>query len=290
MQKLTACLQLARPHQYVKNGFIWLPLFFGHQLRSPSALFHTLLAFIAFCLAASAVYVLNDLRDAEQDRQHPEKRLRPVASGAVSPMEARIFFVALAAAAVLTSLLTLPAAGFAVVGGYIVLNVGYSSFLKHIAVVDIICIAMGFVLRVLAGGFAADVAISPWIIMMTFLLALFLALAKRRDDLLLVDQGHATRKSLDGYNLEFVSLSMGVMASVIIVAYILYTVSPEITAKHGTSQLYLTAFWVIVGLLRYMQITFVENRSGSPTKVLLRDYMLQAVIGLWLASLYLLLY
>ena len=128
------------------------------------------------------------------------------------------------------------------------------------------------------------------IVIMTFLLALFLALGKRRDDLLLTDQGNRVRKAVDGYNLEFISLTMGVMASVIIVAYILYTVSPEVVEKHGTDKLYLTAFWVVLGLLRYIQITVVQNRSGSPTTVLLRDRFLQGIILLWLISSYVLLY
>jgi hypothetical protein len=141
---------------------------------------------------------------------------------------------------------------------------------------------------VAAGGEVAEVPISHWIITMTFLLALFLAFAKRRDDCLMSAAGRNTRKCSDSYSLEFVSTSMAVMASVIIVAYLLYTVSPETIQKHGTDQLYLTGVWVIIGLLRYLQITFVEERSGSPTKVFLQDYFLQIVILLWIASFFLL--
>jgi hypothetical protein len=140
------------------------------------------------------------------------------------------------------------------------------------------------------GGTAADISISPWIVIMTFLLALFLALAKRRDDLLLTDQNGPVRRAIDGYNREFISLAMSVMASVIIVAYILYTVSPEVVAKHGTHRLYITGVWVLLGLLRYLQITFVEEKSGSPTQVLLKDYVLQAVIAIWLVNIFILLY
>ena len=156
---------------------------------------------------------------------------------------------------------------------------------------DIVCIAIGFVLRIFAGGLAAGIAVSPWLVIMTFLLALFLALAKRRDDLLIVnDGGTRVRKAIDGYNLEFISLAMGIMASVIIVAYILYTVSPEVVAKHGTGKLYISGIWVLLGLLRYLQITFVEEKSGSPTLVLIKDYLLQGVIVLWLANIFILLY
>ncbi|MFZ5571901.1 MAG: UbiA prenyltransferase family protein [Thermodesulfobacteriota bacterium] len=290
MEKIIALARLARPHQYLKNGFLWLPLFFGNKLLDVQALAMTLWGFLAFCAAASSIYVINDLRDVEEDRRHPLKKFRPIASFAVKRFEAVGFFFLLLLLTGIISLVCLPREFFWVTGGYVLLNLGYSAGLKHLAIIDIICIAIGFVLRILAGGFASGVRISPWIIMMTFLLALFLALAKRRDDLLLEMAGNNTRKSLDGYNLEFVSLSMGVMASVIIVAYLLYTVSPEIIAKHGTSHMYLTAFWVIFGLLRYLQITFVEQRSGSPTLILLRDFVLQAVIICWLVNVYILLY
>ncbi len=290
MQKIKAYIRLARPHQYLKNGFVWLPLFFGNKLHQIQAVQMTFAAFLAFCLAASSIYMINDLRDVQEDRRHPVKKLRPIAANLVSEGEAYVLFFMLVFIAAIIALGLLPLGFAGVIGAYLLLNLIYSFRLKHIAVIDIVCIAVGFVLRILAGGIAAEVYISPWIIMMTFLLALFLALAKRRDDLLLEDMGNSTRKSLDGYNFEFVSLSMGVMVSVIIVAYLLYTVSPEVMAKHGTHHMYLTAFWVILGLLRYLQITFVEQRSGSPTMVLLKDTFLQVVILCWLLNVYVLLY
>ena len=289
MKKLTSFIHLARPHQYMKNGFVWLPLFFAGQVHNLTAVINTLFAFLAFCLAASSIYVINDIRDAEEDRRHPVKKLRPVASGDLSLLEAGGFFFILLVATGILSFSLLPDTFLFIIGGYVILNLAYSGFLKHIAIIDVVCIAIGFVLRIRAGGVAGDVAISPWIMIMTFLLAMFLALAKRRDDLLL-DDGPGVRKSLDGYNMEFVSSGMIVMASVIIVSYILYAVSPEVIEKHGTANLYLTSFWVIVGLLRYMQITFVKNQSGSPTLILLKDYLLQATVLLWLVSIYLLIY
>jgi len=290
MKKINDYIHLMRPHQYVKNGFVWLPLFFGYQLQNHQAILNTFFTFLIFCIAASNIYVFNDIKDVNEDRQHPVKRFRPVASGNIKKKEAWTFFCVLFVLTLSLGLFLLPLTIISILAGYLVLNIFYTNGLKHIAIIDIVCIATGFVLRVIAGGKAASVQISPWIVIMTFLLALFLALAKRRDDLLLSDKGHNTRKSLDGYNLEFVSQAMGVMASVIIVSYILYTVSPEIIAKHGTQRLYLTSFWVIVGLLRYMQLTFVEIRSGSPTLILLKDLVLQGVVLLWLLSLYLLLY
>ena len=283
-------LQLARPHQFVKNGFVWLPLFFGVKLGDPGALEQTLIAFAAFCCAAGSVYVFNDLEDIEEDRRHPTKRNRPLASGAIPPRGAVIFMAGLLVLAALAGAL-LPKPDFLLIlGAYLLLNVAYSSFLKHQAIIDVVCIALGFVLRVLAGGVAAAVPISHWIVIMTFLLAIFLALAKRRDDLLLVAGGRSTRRAIDGYSLEFVSTSMAVMAAVVIVAYILYTVSPETIQIHGTDRLYLTGFWVVVGLLRYLQLALVKNRSASPTKILLQDRFLQAVLTFWILSFFFLLY
>ena len=283
-------LQLARPHQFVKNGFVWLPIFFGAKLGDIGALEQTLIAFAAFCCAAGGVYVLNDLKDIEEDRGHPTKRNRPLASGAIPPRGAVIFMAGLLVLAALAGAL-LPKPDFLLIlGAYLILNVAYSFFLKHQAIIDVVCLALGFVLRVLAGGVAAAVPVSHWIIIMTFLLALFLALAKRRDDLLLAAEGQSARRSIDGYSLEFVSTSMAVMAAVIIVAYILYTVSPDTIQKHGTDRLYLTGIWVVVGLLRYLQLALVENCTASPTKILLQDRFLQTVLALWILSFFFLLY
>jgi 4-hydroxybenzoate polyprenyltransferase len=292
VQKSKAYLKLARPHQYLKNGFIWLPLFFGHKLLYDAhALCQTAWAFVAFCLAASSIYVFNDVNDIQEDRRHPIKRFRPLAVGILSKNEALAFMAVLLGCSMAISLLVLPPAFTAVVGGYLMLNVLYTCCLKHLPIIDVVCIAVGFVLRIFAGGVASDVHISQWIVMMTFLMAVFLALSKRSEDLHLADNGHGRmRKSLDGYNAEFVSLSMVLMAAVTIVAYILYTVSPDIVARHGSDQLYMTGFWVIIGFLRYMQITFVEKRTGSPTMVLIKDYFLQGVIGLWLVHFFVLLY
>ena len=289
--RTAAYVKLARPHQYVKNAFVFLPLFFGWKLTDPAALRSACLAFAAFCLAASAVYVVNDLKDVEEDRAHPTKRNRPLASGALAPGQGLRFAGALlSGAAVLT--LVLGSGGFAaILAGYLVINALYSFVLKHRALIDLACIAVGFVLRVFAGGVVTAVTPSHWIVLMTFLLALFLGFAKRRDDLLLSAAGcEKTRRSLDGYNLEFVSASMIIMAAVVIVSYILYTLSPEVIAKHGSDKLYLTAIFVILGVLRYLQITLVECKSGSPTLVLLRDGFVQASLGLWIVSFYLILY
>lgn len=290
LNKLKALVQLARPHQYLKNGFIFLPLFFGHRLHDLQALTPACWAFAAFCLGASSVYVINDLHDVEEDRQHPVKKLRPLAAGIITRQEAGGLAAGFMVLSLAVAWLFLGPRFLLPLGAYVLLNLVYSYGLKHLAIIDVVCIAVGFVLRVYAGGLAADIPPSHWLVLMTFLLALFLALAKRRDDLLLTVNGPQVRRNLDGYSLEFVSLSMVLMAAVVIVSYILYTVSPEVVAKHGTNDVYLTTIWVIMGLLRYMQITFVEQRSGSPTLVLLKDSFLQVIILLWLLSFYLIFY
>lgn len=164
------------------------------------------------------------------------------------------------------------------------MNIAYSLGLKHITIVDIFIIASGFVLRLFAGASVIDNQLSMWIIIMTFLLALFLAVAKRRDDVLLSSQGKETRKNIDGYNLEFVNAVMVFMSGVIVVAYILYTVSDEVIERLNSQYLFLTTFFVILGIMRYMQLTFVEQNSGSPTKIVLKDRFLQITIMFWLAS------
>ncbi len=289
--RLASCLKLARPHQYVKNAFVFLPLFFGWKLAGPAATGQAVLAFVAFCLTASAVYVVNDLKDVAEDRAHPTKRHRPLASGALTPAEGLAFGAALLGGAAVVTAVLGSAAFAGILGTYLAVNLLYSFGLKHKALIDLGCIAVGFVLRVFAGGVVTGVTPSHWIVLLTFLLALFLGFAKRRDDLLLSASGcERTRRSLDGYNLEFVSAAMIIMAAVVIVSYILYTVSPEVMAKHGSDKLYLSAIFVIMGVLRYLQITLVECKSGSPTLVLLRDGFIQASLALWILSCYFILY
>jgi decaprenyl-phosphate phosphoribosyltransferase len=283
-------LRLMRPHQYSKNAFVWFPLFFGHKAHDFLAVMQTLAVFALFCLMASGVYIINDLKDLEEDRRHPMKKKRVLAAGQASRAEAAILSAMCIGVSLGTAIILLDRRVGLILGAYLLLNIAYSWGLKRVAVIDVVCIAVGFVLRVFAGGVAVEIWPSHWLVLMTFLLALFLALAKRRDDLLLATSGYKLRESLDGYNMEFISLSMSLMAAVIVVSYILYAVSPEVISKHHTENLYLTVFWVILGLLRYMQITIVTQQSGSPTMILLRDRFLQATIVLWIVSCYVILY
>jgi len=275
---------MARPHQYIKNAFIILPLFFAGHIAQPELLFNIFIAFIAFSLSASAIYILNDYRDIEEDRLHPKKKFRPLASGDISKPIAIQWMLTFAICGItLMALNSLQAAG--ILGIYIILNVAYSFQLKHIAIIDVVIIAIGFVLRLFVGSAVTGIHLSMWIVIMTFLLALFLALAKRRDDaLLFLQTGKKTRKAIDGYTVQLIDSAMMIMASVVIVAYILYTTSAEVIQRLQTEHLYLTALFVIVGIMRYLQITFVEENSGSPTKIVLKDKFIQLTILAWSVS------
>ncbi len=272
-----------RPHQYVKNIFIFAPLLFSFSFDDTNKTIITFMVFILFSILASSVYILNDLMDVEEDKAHPTKKNRPIASGALSAKTAKVLFVVLASLSLVSSLL-ISQELFYVLASYFILNVAYSLKLKHISIVDIFIIATGFVLRLFAGSVATDIPLSMWIIIITFLLAIFLALAKRRDDVLLSLKGQETRKNIDGYNLEFVNATMTLMSGVVVMSYILYTVSAEVIERVHTHYLFLSAFFVILGIFRYMQITFVEEKSGSPSKIVVGDRFIKITLLLWLAS------
>jgi len=288
--KTITYLSLIRFPQYLKNLIIFAPLFFGGRLFHPPAAWSAWWAFACFCLTASAVYIFNDLKDADYDRAHPVKKERPIASGAVAPGRAAAVMVLLLVLSLGLGAVFLELPVLGMMAAYFLVNLLYSWRLKHLPVVDVLLIGLFFVLRVFIGGAAAGVPVSHWLVLMAFLLALFLALAKRRDDLVLAARGSEPRPSIDGYNLEFVSAGLNILAGVLIVCYLLYTISPEVMAKHSAPRLYLTVFWVIAGLLRYLQLTLVREESGSPTKVLLRDRFLQAVVLLWVINLFFTLY
>ena len=279
-----AYLKLLRPKDWAKNLFLFIPLFFASQIFNLDKIIPVFYGFIAFCCIASSIYIINDYRDIEDDRKHPVKRNRPLASGAVKPT----------AALVICGILLI--AGFSiawflrdkfvfVLGIYFLINLGYSLGLKAIPILDIMILAMGFVLRIKGGSVISYIALSEWIIIMVFLLAVFMAIGKRRDDVLLkMGSGVDMRKSIKGYNLEFLNVLLALVCAVIIVAYFMYTMSPEVTNRLGTYRLYYTCVFVIAGIMRYLQIVFVVADSGSPTKILYRDRFIQVTLLLWVAS------
>jgi decaprenyl-phosphate phosphoribosyltransferase len=288
--KIKNVFKLIRAHQYIKNLFIFLPLFFVGQITNPELFTNSLIAFISFSISASAVYILNDYIDIEDDRLHPKKKYRPLASGLISKKEA-FLLLAIFSIIGISLMVTQSFKALIVLLIYIVLNIGYCFFLKHIAIVDITIIAIGFVLRLFIGSFVTGVLLSKWIVIMTFLLALFLALAKRRDDVIhFINTGKKMRKSIDGYNLQFIDGAMMIMASVVIVTYILYATSLGVTQQIQSEYLYITSLFVILGILRYSQISFVENNGGSPTKIILKDKFIIFTILLWILSFVYLIY
>lgn len=288
-------LKLIRPHQWLKNVFVMIPMFFGGSLLDPSDIRASVVTFFAFSFIASSVYCFNDIIDVEADRRHPVKCKRPIASGAISvrsawALMALMFLLSVGTVYLLDTYTHVINVGLVILIYYI-LNILYCSKLKQYAIVDVCIIAFGFVLRVLAGGFATDIALSKWLVLMTFLLTLFLSFAKRRDDVLRMNEtGEPPRKNTIRYNLTFINQAITITASVTLVCYIMYTVSPEVVNRFHSDLLYLTSVFVLLGLLRYIQITVVDKRSGDPTKMMLRDRFTQCVVLLWALTFLVLIY
>lgn len=282
--QLSALITLMRPQQYIKNLFIFLPLFFAMEVTNSILFTNAFVAFVAFSLTASAIYILNDYYDIKEDKEHPEKKNRPLASGIISKTQALMLMgFLLTVGFVLMVWLSFEAVG--ILATYVGMNIVYSIYLKHVAILDVSIIAIGFVLRLFVGSVVDSITLSMWIVIMTFLLALFMALAKRRDDVLIyLDTGKKMRKVLDGYSLQFLDISMAIMASVVIVVYTMYTTSPEVIARTHSKYLYLTALFVILGILRYLQVTFVLKDSGSPTKIVLKDRFMQFTLVGWIVT------
>ena len=277
-------IKLLRPAQWSKNLFVFLPLFFAQDIDNMPRLLAVIVAFVALSLASSCIYVLNDMCDVEFDRKHPEKCRRPIASGRVSLPVARVLYVLLLLLSFAVIALFLPStAMFVVLGSYLIINHAYSLWLKHVAILDVMIVAFGFVLRIVAGAVAAQVVPSHWIIIMTFLLALFLVLAKRRDDVIKYERTQAlARRNVTAYNRNYLDHVITLVAAITLVSYIMYTVDEEIVARFDCNYVYSTAIFVLAGILRYLQITLVEEKSWSPTKIIMRDrFLLFCVIG-WL--------
>jgi decaprenyl-phosphate phosphoribosyltransferase len=282
-------VSLIRLKHWVKNLFVFIPAFFAGVLFDSHNLGVLIGGFFCFSFVASAIYVINDYRDIEVDRNHPEKKNRPLASGAISPS---VGFV-------IAAVLLVSGIGLAffidqnflyVILIYLVINLGYSLGLKNISILDIMMVASGFLLRTLAGGFIVHVNITEWLLIMVFLGALFIALAKRLDDLLIAEASGNISRKVKNYNLNFIYSGITMISGVTMVSYIMYTISPDVTERLHSKHLYFTAIFVVAGILRYLQITLVENKSGSPTKILLTDrFIISTVLG-WILSFYVIIY
>lgn len=282
---------LLRLHHWVKNLFVFVPAFFAGNILNTDNIIVLFQGFFCFSLTASAIYILNDYRDIEVDRLHPTKRNRPLASGSIKPNAGLALMAVLMVGALIWSW-TLGDKFFYFIVLYAAINVSYSLGLKNISLVDIFFVSSGFLIRAVAGGVLIGVFISQWLIIMVFLLSLFLAFAKRRDDLVLAQSSGGTvlRKSSRHYSIEYINTCLSLISGVIMVAYIMYTLSEDVQERIGENYLYVTSLFVFAGLLRYLQIALVKNDSGSPTKVLLTDRFIQVAILGWVLTFFITLY
>lgn len=287
---MKAYIQLIRPKDWAKNMFLFIPVFFAGQIFDSHTIMELIGGFICFSLVASSIYIINDYRDIEDDKIHPIKKLRPLAAGTVSKTAAIVICIAFLIIGFALAWLIRDKFLFVLII-YFLLNLGYSFGLKSIPILDIFIVAIGFVLRVKAGAVIAFIGLSEWLVIMVFLLALFMALAKRRDDVLLkLSSGTDMRKAVKGYNLEFINVALSLICAVTVVAYFMYTTSAEIVARLQTYRLYYTCLFVLAGIFRYLQLIFVQQNSQSPTKILYKDRFIQVTILLWIISFYIILY
>ncbi len=283
-------LRLLRPSQWSKNLLLFAALLFSGRLFDGGAFLTVCESFICFCMVASGAYVMNDVRDCERDRQHPTKSLRPLPSGRIRRGPAVWLSVMLMGTAIFGSVLL--GWAFAVLTvSYLLLQVAYTFSLKDVVILDVMAIASGFVLRAVGGGLVIDVPISPWLIICTFLLALFLGFSKRRHEIVLLeDNATEHRSSLREYSPYFLDQMISVVTASTVVAYASYTASPEVQQKLGTDKLYLTIPFVLFGIFRYLYLVHQKEEGGNPTQLLLRDRPLQAGVVLWVLTAALLLY
>ena len=243
-----AYIKLLRPLDWAKNLFLFIPLFFSGNIFDWDLYPALLMGFLAFSCIASSIYIINDYRDIEDDRKHPDKSKRPLASGAVSKTAAVVICILLLLAGFSIAYFIRDKFLF-VLAIYFVINLAYSFGLKNIPILDIFIVAIGFVLRVKSGAVIAVIGLSEWLTIMVFLLALFMAIGKRRDDVLLkLSSGTDMRKSIKGYNLEFLNVMLALVCAVIVVAYFMYTMSPEVILRLGTYRLYYTCIFVLAGI------------------------------------------
>ena len=279
--KIAAIMALIRPRQWVKNVFVFAPLFFSPSLANNSATESVTLIFISFCLTASGVYSFNDFWDREADKLHPKKKERPVAAGLMPPPVALGLYICLSASGL--------ALAFAATQGgwtllaYFILTSLYTVILKRIAIVDVLTISLGFVLRVHAGAAAAEVQPTVWILVCTGMLALFIALTKRRDDLT-QELNAAHRESLNGYSVAFLDAAFIMVSTALVVSYVVFTTDADAMSRLGSEELYLTIPFVIAAILRHLQLTIVFKKSGTPTELVTSDpFLVICVLG-WVGT------
>jgi len=265
-------LRSMRPKQWTKNIILFAPLIFSQNITNKQLAISSFISFAVFCMLSGSVYILNDLIDINQDKVHPLKSKRPLASGRLSPIYAVITLLVLLAISIFISLNYLNYSFILVAGSYLILQIAYSTVLKHIVIIDVFSIAAGFLLRVIAGAEAIEVTFSTWLFLCTILLALFLALSKRRHEIILLDdKAISHRKILFEYSADLLDQMISIVTTTTLIAYILYTISPETIAHFGTDNLKYTVPFVLYGIFRYLYLIHQRNEGGSPEKVLLND-------------------
>jgi len=278
---MISIIKLMRIKQYVKNLFIFIPIFFSGKITDLFFLRDVSLTFVFFSVLASSVYIINDVIDSDDDKKHPVKKNRPIASGLVSKRFAVLVSIILLLISLICTFLLLGYIVTLVFLLYFIVNLFYCFVLKHIAIIDIFIIGFGFVIRILVGSIVCIAPLSEWIIVMVFMLSLFMGFAKRRDDVIYyIKDGTKMRSSVDGYNIELINSLMTIIGAVIIVAYIMYTLSPDVAAFKSPNFIY-TTLWVIIAIFRYFQLSLVFNKTGSPTEILYKDRIIQMCILLW---------
>ena len=283
-------LSSLRPSQWTKNLIVFAGLIFGLRLGDPGAVLRAVAAFAVFCVLSGVVYLINDVRDRESDRIHPVKSRRPIASGALSPRIALTAAVSLAATGVAAAFMVNEAFGL-VATVYLVLLGLYSSSLKHIVILDVLTIAAGFVLRAIGGAVAVEVEFSNWLLLLTLLLALFLALSKRRAELVtLAESARGHRKSLGEYSPYLLDQMIGVVTASTLLAYAFYTIAPETVEKFGTDRLLWTVPFPLYGIFRYLYLVHQREGGGNPSEALLTDRPLLACVALWVGAVTVILY
>lgn len=279
-----------RPKQWIKNLFVLAPIIFSKTLFVYPLNVKAFMAFAIFCAVSGCIYLVNDIADREEDQRHPVKRLRPIASGATSPY----FAAAVAALLLFISFISgyhMGAYFFIIMAIYFLINLVYSTFLKHVVLLDVFVIALGFVLRVVGGGVAIDVELSSWLLLCTLLIALFLAMCKRRHELVLLEEEASThRKILEEYSPYFLDQLIAVVTASTLVTYALYTMSEEVYIKFGSNNLKYTIPFVLYGIFRYLYLVHQKNKGGSPTEIMMSDLPMLVNIGLWVLVVGLVLY
>ncbi|MBN2345828.1 MAG: decaprenyl-phosphate phosphoribosyltransferase [Candidatus Aminicenantes bacterium] len=285
MQALKYFLISMRPKQWVKNVFIFAPMIFSLHMFQAGYVWRSLLAFLLFCLVTGSMYVFNDVLDRDKDRLHPQKKDRPIASGALA-VRAALPAASVLLVGVLLAIWRFDRDFFLIVAFYVALNTAYSLLLKSVVIVDIMVIAAGFVLRVMIGGVVNRIVLYPWILISTFLLAIFLALIKRRQELIKVQGlqgGPLTRHTLRSYNVSLLDQMISIATATTLISYIMYVLSPDVQQKFHTGKLFYTVPFVIFGIYRYLFLAYSKGEGESPSDIIYSDLPFTLNIVLWVS-------